>query len=165
MEILHRSGSLSKVTSVAILTSIIDLTPILCFCACSVVVYIKDLTNIWQISGWKQTVYCTQKRLKSWTKNIFIHVSNKDPESTYCFCDLHSSLICTCMRFCSHTCSFLHHIFRRYFHVFPLFFASSTLHNVLKLNQPIRWIVTQDLLSQKWNEKASLIGWKGFSGQ
>ncbi len=75
----NRSGSVSRVTPVAILTSIIDVTPILCFCACSVVVYIKDLTIIWQISGWKQMVYWTQKGLKSWIKN-------KDPESANCFC-------------------------------------------------------------------------------
>ncbi len=72
---------MSKVTPVAILTSIINLTPISFFCICSVIVYIKDLTIIWQISCWKHTAYCNQKWLKSWTKNILTHVSNKDPES------------------------------------------------------------------------------------
>ncbi len=66
-------GSPSKITLVAILTSII--TPTSCFCACSVSVYKQDLPIIWQISCWKQMAYCTQKWLKSWTKNIFTHVS------------------------------------------------------------------------------------------
>ncbi len=117
--LVSRSGSLSKVTQVAILTSIIDLTTILCFCACSVIVYIKDLTTIWQISYWKHTAYC-------------------------------------------HRCSLLHHIFPVFFTFSHGSFAHGTLHNVLKLNQPIKWIVTHDLLPQKWNVKASLIGWGGF---
>ncbi len=81
-----------KSNPLAILTSIINLTPILCFCACSVIVYIKDLPIISQISCWKHTAYCTQKRLKSWTKKIFTHVSNKDPESASCLCGTHWSL-------------------------------------------------------------------------
>ncbi len=30
----------------------------------------------------------------------------------------------------------------------------------MKLNQPIKWIVTHDILPQKWNDKSSLIGWE-----
>ncbi len=40
--------------------------------------------------------------------------------------------------------------------------ASGILHNVLKSNQPIKWSVIDNLFPQKWNEKASLIGWEGF---
>ncbi len=62
-------GSLSKLTLVVILTLQKYLTLISCFCTCSVIVYNQDLTNI---SCWYQTVYCTQKWLKSW-KNKHIH--------------------------------------------------------------------------------------------
>ncbi len=127
-------------------------------------VYIKDLTTIWQISCWKQMAYCTQKRLKLLTKNTFTHVSNKDPESTNCFCGSHWSLnACACVFVATyaHFCI----IFSIDIFIFSQFyFVSSTPRVVLKSNQPIKSIVTHDLLPQKWNEKASLIGWGGFSG-
>ncbi len=43
-----------------------------------------------------------------------------------------------------------------------IFVASGILYNVLKSKQPINWIVTDDILTQNWNEKASLIGWVRF---
>ncbi len=54
-------GTISKVSLVAILTSIINLTPKICFCACSVSVYNQDLAD--QLG--KHMSYCTQKTAKS----------------------------------------------------------------------------------------------------
>ncbi len=41
-------------------------------------------------------------------------------------------------------------------------FASGILRNVLTLNQPINWIVTNELLLQHLIEQVFLIGWGGF---
>ncbi len=56
----------AKTNLLAILTSIIYVIPILCFCACSVSVYNKNLTNIWQIRSTNGVLHINQ--LKSWTK-------------------------------------------------------------------------------------------------
>ncbi len=58
---IYLSGTMSKVTLVVILTSIINLTPKICFCACSVSVYNQDLAD--QLG--KHMSYCTQKTAKS----------------------------------------------------------------------------------------------------
>ncbi len=111
----NRLGSMSKVTPVAILTLIINLTSVACFCTCSVIVFI-----IWQISCWKHTTYCTQKLLKLWTK-IYLRMFLTRIESQQSVFVVRIDLwIC----FCSHIiCSLLHCIFRRYFHIFQHFFC------------------------------------------
>ncbi len=79
-------------------------------------------------------------------------------ESAYCFCGWYLNAAPFSILTHAHTTLFSIQIFI----VSDRLFASSTLRNVLKLNEPIKWIVTDDLLPQTWNEKVSLIGWGGF---
>ncbi len=110
---------MSKVTPVAILTSIINLTPISCFCTCSVIVCIKDLTIIWQISCWKHTAYCTQKRFNHEQKTC-LPVFLTRIQSQRCFCGSHWSLNAPA---CAFVVIYAH--FRIIFsvYIFPCFFC------------------------------------------
>ncbi len=92
-------------------------------------------------------------------KTSYTNVSAKDLRVSILFLWLISE--CSSIFYfdtCSHYTVFSIQIFI----VSDRLFASSTLRNVLKLNEPIKWIVTDDLLPQTWNEKVSLIGWGGF---
>ncbi len=95
-------------------------------------------------------------------KKLFTHVSNKDPESANSLVWFALISECTCMCFCSHICSLLHYIFQIFSRVL---FASSTLRNVLKLNQPINELLQtiycpkSEMKKLLWlGEKDSVVG-------
>ncbi len=125
-------------------------------------IYKQDITIIWQISCWKQMAwYCTQKWLKSWTKTYLpMFLTRIQSQQTFCVVRIDVWMLLHLLFW--HKMSLQQCIFHKYFHNFPQLFRSGILCNVLKLNQPIKWIVSHDLLPQMWNEKASLIGWGEF---
>ncbi len=119
---LFRLGSLSKMTPVAILTSVINLTLISCFCTCSVSGYTQELTIIWQISCWKQMVYCTQNGLNHEQKAYLPMFLTRIQSQSIVFVVRIDVWMQLHVLF-SHTCSLLHRIFHTNFHNFPWIFC------------------------------------------